>query len=163
MNKYVVDLYTEKGRKENLSSLIVGMFVSSVFIIMGFVLFFVLKQITEKVFALLFTFFGCLVFSTSIISLFVSSKRKKKIEELIAYNNIVEADITGIQKGYYGKLECTYTDSFGKKQDFVSEDIHIAVGDVIEKLDMKKIPVYVHENDYFVDIRCLYDSVVDLT
>lgn len=163
MNKYVVDLYTEKGRKENLSGLIVGIVVSLVFIIVGFILLFTLKQLMKKVFAIIFAFIGCWVLSTSIISLIVSNKRKKKIEELIAYNSIVEADITGIQKGYYGKLECTYTDSFGKKQDFVSEDIHIAVGDVIEKLDMKKIPVYVHENDYFVDIRCLYDSGVDLT
>ena len=83
MNKYVVDLYTEKGRKENLSGLIVGIVVSLVFIIVGFILLFTLKQLMKKVFAIIFAFIGCWVLSTSIISLIVSNKRKKKIEELI--------------------------------------------------------------------------------
>ena len=166
MNKYVIDFYTEKGGKVNKTSMIAGILVGLVFLIMGIVLFFVIKELGKQIFAIFFALVGFFVFSTSIITIIVSSKRAKIIDDLIKNGKCVEADITGVildRRILANRIECSYSDSYGNKKDFISDDIHENVNAVIEKLKIKKIPVYYNDTDYFVDIRIIYDSVVDLT
>lgn len=166
MNKYVIDFYTEKGGKANKTSMIAGILVGLVFLITGVVLFFVIKELGKKIFAIFFALVGAFVFATSIITIIASSKRAKIIDDLIKNGKCVEADIIGVKidrRMLVDRIECSYSDSFGNKKDYISDDIHENVNAIIEKLKIKKIPVYYNDTDYFVDIRIIYDSVVDLT
>lgn len=163
MSKLVVDLYTSKGRKSNLGGLIAGMFAGLFFLILGIFLFIVIKEIEKKVFAVIMAFIGGYVFILSIISLFKSLKRSKVIDRLIKNGNCTEADIIGIKNGYANRLVCSYVDSIGQKKEVISDDVHVYIQDVLEKLKISQIPIYFDNNDYFIDVRVLYDSVVDLT
>lgn len=166
MNKYALDFYTEKGGKTNKSSMTAGTLGGIVFLIMGVILFFITKEIDKKIFTIFFALVGSFVFSISIITIIASSKRAKTIDDLIKNGKCIEADIIGVKhdrRMLVDRLECSYSDSFGNTKDYISDDIHENVNDVIDKLKIKKIPVYYNDTDYFVDIRIIYDSVVDLT